>query len=67
MKLSICIGSGRHKTRNPISKILAKLKLRELSKKTNIQIPSVTKIGEGFCVSHCGRIIINPRAVLGKI
>lgn len=53
-------------TKNPISKIFAKLKLRNLSNKTNIQIPYVTKIGEGFYIGHCGRIIINPQAVLGK-
>lgn len=53
-------------TRNPISKIFLKLKLHGLSKKTNIQIPSATKIGEGFYIGHCGRIIINSRAVLGK-
>lgn len=53
-------------TRNPISKAFAKLKLRDLSQKTNIQIPSATKIGEGFYIGHCGRIIINPCAILGK-
>jgi len=52
--------------RNPLSKTLYKLKLRDLSKKTNIQIPPNTKIGEGFYIGHCGRIIINPLSVLGK-
>ena len=51
---------------NPISKIYYKLRLRRLSEKTNIQIPAATKIGEGFYIGHTGRIIINPRAVLGK-
>lgn len=51
---------------NPISKFFARLKLLRLSEKTNIQIPWGTKIGEGFYIGHCGRIIINPRAVLGK-
>ena len=51
---------------NPISKIYYQLRLRNLSKKTNIQIPSSTQIGEGFYIGHTGRIIINPRAVLGK-
>ncbi len=37
-----------------------------LSKKTQIQIPGSTKIGPGFYIGHCGRIIINPDAVLGK-
>lgn len=52
--------------KNPILKIFAKLKLRNLSKKTSIQIPSATRIGEGFYIGHCGRIIINPNAVLGR-
>ena len=52
--------------KNPISKIFAILKLRNLSKKTSIQIPFSTKIGEGFYIGHCGRVIINPQAVLGK-
>jgi len=52
--------------KNPISKIFAILKLRRWSEKTNIQIPYKTKIGEGFYIGHCGRVIINPQAVLGK-
>ena len=53
-------------TRNPLTKVFAKLKLHNLSQKTNIQIPSATKIGEGFYIGHCGRIIINSQSVLGK-
>ena len=56
----------RCKTANPILKIYYKLKLRALSKKTQIQIPHSTDIGEGFYIGHCGRIIINPKAKLGK-
>ena len=52
--------------KNPLLKILARLKLFCLSRKTNIQIPWATKIGEGFYIGHSGRIIINPRTVLGK-
>lgn len=43
-----------------------KLRLRFLSNKTQIQIPSKCKIGEGFYIGHCGRIIINGKAELGK-
>lgn len=52
--------------KNPVSKAFAKTILHNLSKKTKIQIPSATKIGEGFYIGHCGRIIINSRSVLGK-
>lgn len=53
-------------TKNPITRIFAKLKLLSISKKTNIQIAWDTKIGEGFYIGHCGRIIVNGKAVLGK-
>lgn len=51
---------------NFFSKRYYKKKLRRLSTITNIQIPYSTQIGEGFYIGHCGTIIINPRAVLGK-
>ena len=47
-------------------KIYYKLRLRALSKRTHIQIPPSTKIGEGFYIGHCGTIVINPAAKLGK-
>ena len=53
-------------SKNPISKVFAKFMLLNLSRKTNLQIPSNTKIGEGFYIGHTGRIIINSNAVLGK-
>ena len=56
----------RCKTANPIFRIYYKLKLRILSKKTMIQIPYSTDIGEGFYIGHCGRIIINQQVKLGK-
>lgn len=43
-----------------------RLKLKKLSAKTGIQISHRAKIGEGFYIGHCGRIIINPSARLGK-
>ena len=51
---------------NRITRIFAKLKLDNLSRKTNIQISPSTVIGEGFYIGHCGRVIVNPQAVLGK-
>ena len=51
---------------NPISKAYYMLKLYSFSVHTQIQIPARTKIGEGFYISHYGRIIINPDAVIGK-
>lgn len=47
-------------------KLYYKMKLRRISQKTHIQIPVGTQIGEGFYIGHCGRVIINPRAILGK-
>ena len=51
---------------NMISKIYYSLRLRLKQNKTMIQIPKETKIGKGFYISHCGRIIINPKVVLGE-
>lgn len=51
---------------NRLAKIYYKLILRRLSIKSQIQIPASTVIGEGFYIGHLGRIIINPKAVLGK-
>ncbi len=56
----------RCKTAKSIFKLFYHFKLRSLSKKTQIQIPYSTEIGDGFYIGHCGRIIINPTAKLGK-
>ncbi len=39
---------------------------RHYTKVSQIQVPIGTKIGAGFYIGHVGRIIINPRSVLGK-
>lgn len=41
-------------------------KLIKLTKKTQMNIPSETSIGEGFYIGHLGRIIINPQSQIGK-
>lgn len=53
-------------SKNKVIKTFSKLKVMSLTKKTQIQIPWTTSIGEGFYIGHCGRIIINKNAVLGK-
>lgn len=62
----ICALRQAQACKNPIGKMYHKLKLRRLMKKTLIQIPVETKIGEGFYIGHLGNIVINPKAVLGK-
>ena len=42
------------------------LRKRFLSQKTHIQIPTVTSIGPGMYIGHFGRIIVNPKTVIGK-
>ena len=42
------------------------LRLMYLSRRTQIQIPARTSIGEGFYIGHLGRVIIHPEAILGK-
>lgn len=51
---------------NFLTKMFYKSRLRRLTRKSQIQIPVSTKIGNGFYIGHSGRIIINPKAVLGK-
>lgn len=62
----MCVFRKLQNCKSPILKIYYNLKLRKLSFKSQIQIPAKTKIGEGFFISHFGRIIINSKAVLGK-
>lgn len=45
--------------------IYYRLKLKMLSEKSGIQIPTETKIGKGLFIAHFGTIIINPAAVIG--
>ncbi len=47
-------------------KLYYTIKLKLMSYKTHIQIPTRTEIGEGFYIGHTGRVIINPAAKLGK-
>lgn len=47
-------------------KYLYQLRLMRLSRRTQIQIPTRTSIGEGFFIGHLGRVIIHPDAKLGK-
>lgn len=56
----------RTKETKGIIHIYYKLRLRSCSHRTQIQIPSTCEIGEGLYIGHRGRIIINPKAILGK-
>lgn len=47
-------------------KLFYTLKLLNMSRKTQIQIPARTQIGEGLYIGHLGRVIIHPDAKLGK-
>lgn len=46
--------------------IINRLRLKRLSEKTMIQIPTATIIGKGFYIGHFGRIIINPNVKIGE-
>ena len=45
--------------------IVCRLRLKSLSEKSGIQIPTDTVIGKGLLIAHFGTIIINPAASLG--
>lgn len=46
--------------------IYYRLRLKRLSERSMIQIPTETHIGAGFYIGHFGRVIIHPDAVLGE-
>ena len=52
--------------RFPLLKAFYMFRLLFMSRKTKIQIPARTSIGEGFYIGHLGRVIIHPDAKLGK-
>ena len=49
-----------------IQGIFWRIKLKYLSEKSGIQIPTKAKIGKGFYIGHFGTIVINPEAVIGE-
>lgn len=51
---------------NPLYRLFWSVLLRRCMFHTGIQIPSGTKIGAGFRISHFGGIVINPAAKIGK-
>ena len=54
----------RHK--NPLMYLYWRSLYRKLSKITHIQISWTTSIGAGFYIAHYGRIIVNPKAIIGN-
>jgi len=61
----LCAFRKAQESANVITKTYYKLKLRRISRKSQIQIPISAKIGKGFYIGHSGRII-NSNAVLGE-
>lgn len=49
-----------------ILKFVFEICLKLCSFKFGIQIPSSTKIGEGFRIAHFGTIVVNPETKIGK-
>ena len=54
------------RTKYKLVKLYYRLRLRLYSIKYGFQIPYNTKIGYGFYIGHCGRIIINPKTIIGN-
>ncbi len=46
--------------------IYYRFRLKRLSERTGIQIPTKAQIGKGFYIGHFGTIIINPDTVIGE-
>lgn len=45
--------------------IYYRIRLKSLSERSGIQIPTDTKIGKGLLIAHFGTIIINPAVTMG--
>lgn len=54
------------RARSALERGAYRLALSRASTKTHIHIPWSTQIGPGFYIGHLGRVIINPRAVIGS-
>lgn len=53
-------------TKKTIRGIYYRIKLKALSERTGIQIPTKANIGQGFYIGHFGMIIINPDVKIGE-
>ncbi len=56
------------KTKKPLFPfwVLAWLELQYISRRSCIQIPYSTEIGEGFYIGHFGTIVVNGASIIGK-
>ena len=52
--------------KSSIRGIYYRFRLKQLSERTGIQIPTKVKIGKGFYIGHFGTIIINPDVTIGE-
>lgn len=55
----------RQNASGKMSGLFWELLLQRQKRRTGIQIPSSTRIGEGFRILHFGTIVVNPTAVIG--
>lgn len=51
---------------NGLFRVICKVRLRLLSIKLGIQIPSSTKIGYGLYIGHAVGIVVNPTCIIGN-
>lgn len=62
----ICFRKASFYSKKNIRGIYYRLRLKALSEKSGIQIPTKTQIGAGLLLGHSGRIIVNSEAKIGK-
>lgn len=63
-KYIICLRKAQANVNNIWGQLYSR-KLRKLTKKTGIWIPAEIKCGNGLIIAHWGRIIVNPRTIIG--
>ncbi len=62
----ICLLRKAQYSKTHLMRLFYTVRLKMYSKKSLIQIPPKTQIGDGFYIGHSGRVIINPESVIGK-
>lgn len=54
------------KSHNKLYKAFIKVRMKSLKKKSFVDIPPQTELGDGLYMYHTGRVIVNSRVKIGK-
>ena len=66
LKYILCFRKASFYGKKSLKGMYYRLRLKHLSERTGIQIPTKTVIGKGFYLGHFGTVIINPNVKIGE-